>query len=93
MQGARIQSLVGELDPACMPQLGVHMPQLKISHMPQRRPGAAKIKKLFKTMDTAIFPALHALPEPCTLFGSGEDFVTASVNGMQQKRCSMTSGV
>ena len=27
VQGARVRSLAGELDPACMPQLGVHMPQ------------------------------------------------------------------
>ena len=35
MQGAQVQTLVEELDPACMPQLKKkrsHMPQLKISH-------------------------------------------------------------
>ena len=37
MQGARVPSLVGELDPTCMPQLRVRMPQL--------RPGTAKINK------------------------------------------------
>ena len=30
MQGAWVQSLVGELDPTCMLQLRVRMPQLKI---------------------------------------------------------------
>ena len=29
MQGARVQSLVRELDPTCMPQLRVHTPQLR----------------------------------------------------------------
>ena len=29
MPGAWVQSLVGELDLACMPQLSVHMPQLR----------------------------------------------------------------
>ena len=29
MQGAQVRSLVRELDPTCMPQLRVHMPQLR----------------------------------------------------------------
>ena len=29
VQGLRVHSLVKELDPTCMPQLRVHMPQLK----------------------------------------------------------------
>ena len=37
MEGARVQSLVGELDPKCMQQLRVRMSQLT--------PNAAKINK------------------------------------------------
>ena len=56
MQGAQVQSLVRELDPACMPQLKRScMPQLKRSCMsqrrscvPQLRPNAAKIKQTNK---------------------------------------------
>ena len=32
VQGAWVQSLVGELDPTFMLQLGVHMPQLRSAH-------------------------------------------------------------
>ena len=32
MQGARVRSLVGELDPTCMPKLRVRMLQLRIPH-------------------------------------------------------------
>ena len=32
VQGAQVQSLVGELDPTCMPQLRVRMPQLRSPH-------------------------------------------------------------
>ena len=52
MQGVWVRSLVGELDPACMPQLRVHMLQLKRprtpkrSRVPQVRPGIAKINKI-----------------------------------------------
>ena len=57
-RGARVQSHVGELDTACMPQLRVCMPQLRVrmlqlrvcmlqqrSRMPQLRPGTAKTNK------------------------------------------------
>ena len=43
-RGPGVRSLVRELDPACMPQLRVCTPKLK-AHMPQLRPGAAKINK------------------------------------------------
>ena len=44
VQGAQVQYLVGELDPTCMPQLGV-MLQLRV-RMPQlRSPHAATKKK------------------------------------------------
>ena len=61
MQGTRVPSLVRELDPTCMLQLRVHMPQLRsppaatkehMSHnqdpvQPKKRPDAAKKKKYY----------------------------------------------
>ena len=41
MQGARVQSLVGEVDPTCMLQLRVRMPQLRSPHATTKIPRAA----------------------------------------------------
>ena len=41
MQGARVRSLVGELDPACMPQLRVRMLQLKSPRAATKKSHAA----------------------------------------------------
>ena len=54
MQGARVRSLVGELDPTCMPQLRVCIPQL-------RSPCAAT-KELASHNEGALEPKLRSLP-------------------------------
>ena len=43
-EGAWVRSLVGELDPACMPQLRVHMPQLRSPHVATKSLHAATEK-------------------------------------------------
>ena len=85
MQGAWVWYLVGELDPTCMPQLRVRMPQL-------RSPPAAtktqhnqkKINIFFKNpllkQDSLMLPALFAwwngeiwVPSMILLFHSSAD--------------------
>ena len=50
MQGARVRSLVRELDPACMPQLRVCMLQLKMSHATIKTRHSQKKKKKNKAL-------------------------------------------
>ena len=40
LQGTRVQFLVRELDPTCMPRLRVHMPQLRSTYATTKEPAS-----------------------------------------------------
>ena len=46
MQGAQVQSLVRELDPTCMLQLRVHMPQLKSQQATTKGAGEPQLRSM-----------------------------------------------
>ena len=67
MQGAQVRPLVRELDPTCMPQLRVLMPQLRSPH--------AATKELESAMHhTQFLPGIkdhsHQVPQNVALIGT-----------------------